>query len=143
AVDWTLRQAEETYCDFIGVRLFGVAYLQAFAYLLSPNIGAGRPVYYPAMRTRVRNLSTASQKYGFAPPGDYAGRFTDSARVPLDTAGTFLSDVADRALEPLVDRLVTRADDEIRAARVEKPSEAQIDRIVARFRQVVPAEDAA
>ena len=42
AVAWCLRQAEESFCDFIGVRLFHLSYLDAFAYLLSPGtVGIG------------------------------------------------------------------------------------------------------
>jgi hypothetical protein len=143
AVDWTLRQAEETFCDFVGVRLFGPAYLQAFAYLLSPNTGTSRPVHYPAMRTRIRNLVAATQQYTMTVPTDYEDLFTDSPRISLDAAGTFLSDVADDALLRLVGSLVSKADDSINGTGIEKPAEAEILRILARFRQVVPVETAA
>jgi len=34
AVDSATRQTEETFCDFIGVRVFGTSFLSAFAYLV-------------------------------------------------------------------------------------------------------------
>ena len=37
AIQCSLRQAEETFCDFFGLRLFAVSFLHAFAYLLTPG----------------------------------------------------------------------------------------------------------
>jgi hypothetical protein len=52
---WALAQAEETFCDFVGLRLFGESYLYAFAYLFSPNEGGYRSVVYPNMCRRVND----------------------------------------------------------------------------------------
>ena len=37
AIEWCKSQAEETFCDFVGLRLFGASYLKAFSYLASPS----------------------------------------------------------------------------------------------------------
>jgi hypothetical protein len=53
AAEWCLSQAEESFCDFIGVRIFGASYLHAFAYLLAPSFGT-RAIEYPGIETRVK-----------------------------------------------------------------------------------------
>jgi len=60
AADWAARQAEETFCDLIGLRIFGESYLQAFAYLLSPRLAGLRSVIYPNFRRRVSDLVNAT-----------------------------------------------------------------------------------
>lgn len=62
AYEWTMRQAEESFCDFAGLRLFSEAYLCAFAYLLSPSFDLARIPSYPNYKTRVDNLKIAATK---------------------------------------------------------------------------------
>jgi hypothetical protein len=46
AHDWGISQAEEIFCDFLGLRVFGEAYFHAFAYLLAPGTSdRGTPLY--------------------------------------------------------------------------------------------------
>lgn len=40
-----LSQAEETFCDLIGLRIFGASYLHAFAYLMAPGFGVRSKEY--------------------------------------------------------------------------------------------------
>jgi hypothetical protein len=142
AIDWALRQAEETLCDFVGLRLFGAAYFHAFAYLLAPDTGAARPVYYPARTRRIDNLITAAGHYNIEVPAQYADMFIDSIRVPLDVAGAFLSDIADESLQQIVSTLIAEANDAITSAGIPEASETDILRILDRFRKVVPIEGA-
>jgi hypothetical protein len=47
AAAWGQKQAEETFCDCLGLRLFGASYLEAFAYLLAPCVPGERSLVYP------------------------------------------------------------------------------------------------
>lgn len=58
AAVFALRQAEELFCDFVGLRLFGESYLYAFAYLIGPCRGVDRPPKYP----KVSSSSTGESR---------------------------------------------------------------------------------
>lgn len=64
AYTWALLQIEETFCDFMGLRMFAEAYLYAFAYLLSPLLFPGtsgqRSLRYPNIKRRVSQLIYAA-----------------------------------------------------------------------------------
>lgn len=59
-----LRQLEEIFCDFIGLGIYGKAYLYAFAYLIAPSDGGPRSVHYPDTKARANLLSEYGKKYG-------------------------------------------------------------------------------
>ena len=59
-VHWLACQAEETFCDFVGMRLFGYSYINVFAYMVSPRLSMERVEQYPKLTTRVQNLLNAA-----------------------------------------------------------------------------------
>lgn len=139
AVAWAVRQSEETFCDCVGVGIFGRSYLEAFAYLLSPHI-IGRAVTYPNMNARVTNLIAASHSYGVDPPADYSSGFDDEPPLSLSQSDQFRLEVADETLKALVPLLITEAQTLLKLAGIKLPEEAAISRIVQRYGLVVPAE---
>lgn len=139
-VTMALSQAEETFCDFVGVRIFGQAYLQAFAYLISPSIGGERPVAYPNLRVRVENLAKVASQYGVSVPAEYAASFDDESPPSLDSKEALRLEIADQVLVNLIPALAKKAD-ELLAPRIEMPSEEEVTRIYGRFLLVVPAEN--
>lgn len=141
AVEWTMRQAEESFCDFVGLRLFGISYLHAFAYLLSPNYSGSRSVNYPNMRRRVANQRAAGQVYGVNVWSGYEALFEDLAEPHLTDGGKFQLSVADEVLTRIVPDLIATVDQTLTAAGVSGPSDAEAQRIHERFRRVVPAEN--
>jgi hypothetical protein len=91
ASTWATRQAEETFCDFVGLRLFARAYVMAYAYLLFPgNIGA-RLSIYPNSQTRVQNMEKAMAAYRAAAiesekiPARPNVKKNDRPKAPKDT----------------------------------------------------------
>ncbi len=136
---WVLAQAEESFCDFVGVRIFGSSFLHAFAYLLSPNIGARIPSY-PGMLERVANLHNAASQFGIKVPSGYADIYEGDALVGFTRSDEFLVSVADEVLKKLVPRLLSEADTKIRDSGIELPSQDEVTRINLRFKRVVPAE---
>lgn len=145
AVQWAIKQAEETFCDFVGVRVFGTSYLNAFAYLLSPNYSLPRSANYPNMRKRARNLGRATGRFGIKSPPDYANLFDDLPEPNFTPGDIFQLLIADEALEQLLPQLIDNANDAVTAAGIGQPSDLlsdeQIRQIYERFRRVVPAEN--
>jgi hypothetical protein len=45
AAYWAKKQIEETFCDFIGLYLFGPSYIYAFANFVAPGTAEGEPSY--------------------------------------------------------------------------------------------------
>ncbi|MGH8646488.1 MAG: hypothetical protein ACREX4_19330 [Gammaproteobacteria bacterium] len=139
AVPWALGQAEESFCDFVGLRIFGRSFLDAFAYLLSPTTGSRSPIY-PSMHKRVVNLIKAANYYDVIFASDYEQMFTDDTLIGFTRGDEFRIAVADEVLDRLVPDLISTASTNIRDSGIEFPSEDEIARICERFKRVVPAE---
>jgi len=65
AAYWVKKQIEETFCDFIGLYLFGVSYIYSFAHFVAPGTAAGEPSY-PQAHERFSQLIDAAQEEGWA-----------------------------------------------------------------------------
>jgi len=140
ALHWALKQAEESFCDFIGISIYGTSYLRAFAYLLSPNVSSPRSANYPDSMARVRNLVKAANSYKFDTPQDYEGMFRDRPPQPLRPEDKFRLSAADEALEEIVNGLIKKAKELVSSSDISKPDDSEIKRIYERYKLVVPAE---
>lgn len=141
AFDLTISQAEESFCDYVGLKIFHKSYLCAFAYLLSPKLFDVRSVRYPSMLKRVRNLIRASDKFNIPVPPGYVDLFDDAIHLDLNPSGIFLLDLADEALNAVVDKLILLAESIVIESGVLNTNDDEIFRIYNRFKQIVPAED--
>jgi hypothetical protein len=139
ALEWCLYQAEETFCDFLGLRLFGASYLHAFAYLLSPGFGS-RSARYPAMQARVPHLVRAAKAFRVSVPTGYADLFKDDSITTASQADEYRIRIADQALEHLIGGLIKTTTEKAEVASISTPTEAEIQRVLLRIRRVVPAE---
>jgi len=142
ARSWLFAQAKETFCDFIGLRIFGTSFLHANAYLFAPNVSSPRSVKYPNTIKRVQNLTAAAKDYKFRVPDDYEGMFKDRPLPELTTGEKFQLSIADHVLDSKVDILIKRAKKLISETGIPKPCETESDRICGRFKFVVPAQKA-
>jgi hypothetical protein len=140
AVSWCMRQAEETFCDFVGLRIFGTSFLHSFAYLLSPNAGP-RSVIYPNMGKRIAHLLAAAVAYRIEIPLDYQSIFEDNPAASLTESDKYRVSLADQALESLIPELITNVDEAIKPVLTPDNSKEEIERICQRFQRVVPAEN--
>ena len=57
-----LAQAEETFCDFLGIRIFAESYFYAYSYLISPGTTYERSLEYPKGLTRIENMIFAARE---------------------------------------------------------------------------------
>ena len=144
SIDWTSSitrlQAEESFCDLLGLRIFGVSYLYAFAYLLSPTLLGQRSLIYPNILKRVTNLLDATREYQIIAPTNYISMFEDQREPNLTKKEQFLLSIADMALTALVPTLIQFANQAIVEAGVVNVSDAEAQRIYARLQLMVPAE---
>lgn len=139
---WALKQTEETFCDFIGIRMFGTSYLYSFAYLIAPTWGGARPYRYPSQLTRVANMKAAATEYKVTIPPDYDSHFEDlSSPRGMDT-DLFLLDIADQALASVIHDIIDDARSAINKAKIPLPSDEEQRKILSRFNKVVPPEEA-
>jgi len=144
ARSWLFAQAKETFCDFIGLRIFGTSFLHAYAYLFAPNVSSPRSVKYPNPIKRVNNLITAAnaEGYKFKIPDGYKDMFKDRPLPELTKGEKFQLEIADHVLDSKADILIKRAEKLISKTRIPRPCETQSDMICKRFKFVVPGEKA-
>jgi hypothetical protein len=118
---WALRQAEEYFCDFLGLALFDKAYLHAFAYLVSPAPAGERAVFYPNTIRRIDALLTAADVFKEKAPDAYVAEegfrrefrelFQDqSDPAPAEREKRFFVALADSAADSVVARLISDAE---------------------------------
>jgi hypothetical protein len=142
ALTLAMKQAEESYCDFVGLRVFGESYLHAFAYLLAPKSIGQRSVRYPNMVVRSTNLTHAANTYGIRVPTGYTAMFEDLDEPPMLNFEKFRVSVADEALVKVVTELIDMADKMVTASGIPLPSDSEAERIYNKLERVMPDEDA-
>jgi hypothetical protein len=135
---WALRQAEETFCDLIGLLIFREAYLYAFRYLLSPSPSVRRAYHYPDLRERARLLVLAAAKAQIPIPNEYEDSF-DRAVVEAEPLVGRYVELADHACARLVDLLLERARTLVEDRGLSAFLEADVGRAKDALRRGVPA----
>jgi hypothetical protein len=134
-----LKQCEETFCDLIGLRMFGSAYLHAFAYLLSGH-QTGRVSFYPNMRRRASDMAMAAQVFGYEAPANYTDLFIDAGTLSFQP---HLLPVIDATAMSQTDILIGMAEETVTQAGIPKPDTENIRRVYSRFKEyVVPLNGA-
>lgn len=144
---WVDRQAQETFCDLLGVRLFGRAFLKAFAYLLAPGTGFQRSERYPPLKARARYIAEAARHFAgedttLSPDPDYESLF-DAEHPPDGWSGAdkLKLEIADTALDTIVDRLRLMVGELFNKSGIGGIRSGEVERILDRFRLGVPCED--
>jgi hypothetical protein len=143
SLELALRQAEESFSDFVGLYLFGKSFLHAFAYLISPGLPFTRDVEYPNMRTRVKNLLKAAATYKIKISDGYELLFEDSDSPKMTAADEFSLILTEMALERIVNDLIAKAKGIISSSVFKKPwkkpTRKEQERIYKMLKNVVPA----
>ena len=140
AYDWALRQSEESFCDFLGARLFAASYLHAFAYLITPG-GMNRIPSYPSLRTRVENLLKAAEFFSFESPDEFATFFLDDITPKCTDKDGFLLELADSSAANLTEVFLKKVDEIAGTATVPTNTIEKIHRVKQSFELLTPAAD--
>jgi len=140
SVFWAKRQAEETFCDFVGLWLFGESFLYSMAYLLAPSRHASRYVLYPPHRTRAKNLLNACTVYECSPVDGYVDMFAEQNYEEQLAEIAFLQTLADTVLPDIVDELISAANELLSSASVVRPNHELAEQSLEDLRLVVPID---
>jgi hypothetical protein len=142
--NWARSQIEELFCDIMGVRLFGEAYLHSFAYWLTPKMPGQRPPSYPSLKARVDCIKSAARKFKVTVPAGYSEFFNmakSNDGTPADFA--FKLTAADTVSTKLVRDLVLLVKNHCTTAKVDPlPSLKDVSSIVKDFKRCIPSDDA-
>jgi len=123
-----LRQCEEVYCDFIGLRIFGESYLYAFQYILAPSLGSPRHPYYPTNVDRAKYLEEAATYFKLAIPENFSDNFrNDPERGSI--RDRFLLSLSDAVVAIMCSRLVEEVDELAKLRSIERTDPAKANRI--------------
>ena len=136
-----LRQAEEMFCDFLGVRLFAESYLHAFAYLIAPGTSGQRSLGYPDIRSRVSYIVDAAKDLQVEVPDDFIASFLPDSK-PVDPTTAFLVSVADTVVRKYAQELLGKAREAADSKMAALRNPENVSNIAARFKDwVVPTAE--
>ena len=140
AVDWSIRQLEEIYCDFAGLYMFGQSYLDCFEYMLDPPPMEQRDPEYPSIRARARYLQDHGAAYRVVVQG-FSDRFAEEENPfengTADRLALELADAVAGELAPDISAMVVDA-----CAPIAFASQDDVKSVSERFLEGVPAERA-
>ena len=141
---WAMRQIEESFCDFVGLFIFGEAYLHAFVYFLSAVRSGPRSIFYPNTKSRVHALVDAANQYRYETPQNFSNQFED-LEEPSDQEKNkkFLLHIADEARQSLIKETIDRVENLLESFGVEKRSTEKVDECRDLFSKLVPSSNAA
>jgi hypothetical protein len=141
ATVWATSQAEETFCDYVGLRIFGPSFLHAFVYLLAPG-QRSRGVTYPSSKTRISNLLDAAREWGLKVPTDYSGVFQQNEQGRSLEKDAFQLELAEFAVAELVPSLRDAANQLVQAAGIASIDPKSVLEVRKKIDLTVPAENA-
>lgn len=138
-----IAQLEEAYCDLVGTRIFGTAYLQAFDYLLC-GYADSVSIRYPSLRARAGLIYDAAMSFNIDVEWAYPSREDFITKFQaVDAQDKTAEPVKRRALETifvdLCQGLDVAVDDTITKAGIMLPDENDVHRIKRQFERQVPA----
>ena len=138
---WAMKQAEESFCDLVGLNIFGTAFLHSFTYLLFPGDGS-RQFEYPTTKTRFENLIETATSLGISLPDYNDSIFQDELFLfEASEAFQFQLKMADFALENIIGELADNAKAKVNSVGIAVPDETKISAIRKAIDQTVPGKD--
>lgn len=140
-------QCEELFCDYVGVWVFGSAFLNAFHYLLSPAPQASASPAYPPLKFRSETLVKALSKfYKEKPPSNLVADFSHSFlpyQIPGDPVEVkYTLELINHCVFSIQDAILDRTEQILRSNDVPKVRFSEAKRIYCQFRDfLIPASD--
>ncbi len=145
AAIWAKKQIEETFCDFIGLFLFGPSYVYSFAHFVAPGTAAGEP-FYPQAHERFSQLVSAAKLEGWIIDDSFNIQLFDVAIRPMTPDATpnreLFVKIADATRISLIDKIKDRARDIINSENL-MYSNSNLAHILDLFNEGVPCTSAA
>lgn len=147
--NFALRQAEEYFCDFVGLYIFDEAYLHAVAYVLSPTILMLRSVSNssPPVEVRVAKLIEASNLFreyrggGYVVPRDYSCLF-EMQPEPKTEQDKLIVSLVDSASSHITNDLMQFTHEVLSTAKLPKLSDDVVKETCASYKFAIPHDKA-
>jgi hypothetical protein len=130
ALEYALSQAEEYFCDFVGLVIFGQSYLRAFAYILAPGMGGRRSSRYPNQLNRADALVKCAKELGVPVSDQFTSQFNGNDAVGLKS---FELDIAEQAVKVIMPSIWRSALEVIEKAGMPRTSISTSRQIERRF----------
>jgi hypothetical protein len=140
AVRLCLSQVEELFCDIIGVRIFGPAFLHAFSYLLSAEFSFRSPDY-PSHHDRAKAQIEACNFFGFDAPVSYLVTFSEDRDV-MPGQHELVIRIADASRKQVATQLNELVKELADRVNLDLPDRKKAKECFDRFRWFVPATEA-
>lgn len=137
AHSFAIKQLEETFCDFIGLYLFGRSYLRMTEYYLTP-FDTERDVYYPSLSKRAEYLRVAAKHLNIGYDAASLSVFKSTTQSSDDARLAFQLSIADAAVDRLVEDLLKFAIRRCKRAHVTAPKDKDSKIILDCFMKKVP-----
>ncbi len=135
-----IRQAQEVFCDALGLATFGEAYLYAFEYLLAPG-DLPRALDYPSVLQRNGYLAAAASKFGLHFDPSLLSNWIDSRGLPATYRE--LAAIADVAVSARVMEIADTALDIVQSAGLALPRRDTVAHILGSFDSYQPYNSSA
>jgi hypothetical protein len=135
-----LGQMEETFCDAVGLKIFGDSFVQAFHYLLAPGFGVDRSLFYPPLPTRAKFM-VAHGGLDFHGLGysDFPLEFQEQ-QPNLSRGQEFISRAADEIAEAMAADLYVEATNRVRQTASDlMPDKSAQAEILTMFKRGIPS----
>ena len=111
AIDYAKNQIQETFCDFVGLKIFKESYIKTFAYILAPGFESPeRSTKYPPLNTRRTNVIHAAVYYGVDVPEGFENLFADFSEIVSTEELAKQRELADLVLQRYLHRLLDYAE---------------------------------
>ncbi|MFN3152113.1 hypothetical protein [Bremerella sp.] len=135
---WAMRQCEESFCDFLGLKIFGESYLWAFAYLVSPG-AIPRTPWYPDIHDRAKNLEISSAEFGVSSPAGFESWFSKCIYPKYSEKEAFWLFLADQAREAITPDIIRKVNEIAVESSLPLRDDNKIEKVLTAFQLMIPA----
>lgn len=141
SMKYAQSQAEEVFCDALGVTLFRSSFLNSMEYLLAPSWGGRRSYDYPSNEKRAEILKSFGEKLGCKIPENFLSIFKANGTplMPITQQDQFILDRADEVTNEIAMDLFAYAQEIVRDTNVQCPDDSEIAEILKYLSRNIPA----
>ncbi len=134
-------QLEESFCDLVGIRLFGSSYLYAYAYARSSLNKEERIPIYPNHKDRVIIMAKYCDMCGINIDKEYIDAFSNMAEPSEDyQRELYMIQLADYARQQLIDDIISKVDSFINKETHKNDNQAS-EQCLKSFKMMVPCQN--
>lgn len=137
SVEYAVSQAEEYFCDFMALALFGESHLTAFAYILAPGMGRERKPNYPSQNDRAAALVSFAERLPVRSPENFVSQFRTNVSGGTSSQSFNLT-IAEYVIKRFLPAIWNAVSEVLAEARVARPNLTESQKILQSFQRGVP-----